>query len=119
MGCIVGKVECFFYDDRARLWTAGFYARGGTRLRNTLKTKREILDPAVGDILGAALSQTMRDYYDSVFARHAFYRDALKNLEEYAAFLPPVLPVSSVNWGLNKPVRLTHRTLVSWVYYTY
>ena len=91
----------------------------GTRLRNTLNRKREILDPAVSDILDAALSQTMRDYYESVFARHAFYRDALKKFDDYDAVLSSVIPVSSLDCGLNKPARLAHRTLVSWVYYTY
>ena len=119
MGCIVEKVDRFFDEDPARLWTAEFYAGVGTRLRNTLNTKREILDPAVSDILDAALSQTMRDYYESVFARHAFYRDALKKFDDYDAVLSPVIPVSSLDCGLNKPARLAHRTLVSWVYYTY
>ena len=71
-----------------------FYAGVGTRLRNTLKTKREILDPAVSDILDAALSQTMRDYYESVFARHAFYSDALKKIPSGTmtrSFLPSYL----------------------------
>ena len=119
MGCIVEKVDRFFKDDPAPLWTAEFYAGVGTRLRETLNNKREILDPAVSDILDAALSQTMRDYYDSVFARHAFYRDALKRFDEYDAVLSPVLPVSSLDCGLNQPARLAYRTLVSWVYYTY
>ena len=119
MGCSVEKVDRFFEEDPAPLWTAEFYAGVGTRLRETLKNKREILDPAVSDILDLALSQTMRDYYDSVFARHAFYRDALKKFDEFDAVLSPVLPVSSLDCGLNMPARLTHRTLVSWVYYTY
>jgi Amidase len=119
MGCIVEKVDRFFDEDPARLWTAEFYAGVGTRLRNTLKTKREILDPAVRDILDAALSQTMRDYYESVFARHAFYSYALKKFDDYDAVLSPVIPVSSLDCGLNKPARLAHRTLVSWVSYTY
>ena len=111
MGCIVEKVDRFFDEDPARLWTAEFYAGVGTRLRNTLKTKREILDPAVSDILDAALSQTMRDYYESVFARHAFYRDALTKFDDYDAVLSPVIPVSSLDCVLNKPARLAHRTL--------
>jgi aspartyl-tRNA(Asn)/glutamyl-tRNA(Gln) amidotransferase subunit A len=119
MGCSVEKVDRFFEEDPAPLWTAEFYAGVGTRLRETLKNKREILDPAVSDILDLALSQTMRDYYESVFARHALYRDALKKFDEFDAVLSPVLPVSSLDCGLNMPARLTHRTLVSWVYYTY
>ena len=105
MGCIVEKVDRFFDEDPARLWTAKFYAGVGTRLRNTLKTKREMLDPAVSDILDAALSQTMRDDYESVFARHAFYRAALKKFDDYDAVLSPVIPVSSLDDRRN-PSRL-------------
>jgi aspartyl-tRNA(Asn)/glutamyl-tRNA(Gln) amidotransferase subunit A len=118
-GCIVEEVTNVFDEDPIPLWTAEFYAGVGTRLRDTLETKRDILDPAVAELLEAALSQSMRSYYESVFARYALHNRSLEIFQRYDVVLSPVLPVSSLEIGLNKPERLQHRSLVSWVYYTY
>jgi len=88
-------------------------------LRPFLETRRELIDPAVADILEQALRQDLRDYYDKVFERYAL-RDKLRPLfERYDLLLSPVLRVTSLDTGKNLPDHLGDRNLVSWVYYTY
>ena len=119
LGCKVELVEKIFDKDPADLWTAEFYAGVGTRLRPFVENQRDLLDPAVAEVLDAALSQEMRDYYEKVFERYAF-RDKVRTFfETYDLLLSPVLPVSSLDAGKNRPDHLTDRNLVSWVYYTY
>jgi aspartyl-tRNA(Asn)/glutamyl-tRNA(Gln) amidotransferase subunit A len=119
LGCAVEQVEQVFDKDPADLWTAEFYAGVGTRLRQVVQTQRELLDPAVAEVLDAALSQDMRAYYEKVFERYAFREKTRAFFEKYDLLLSPVLPVSSLDAGLNIPPSLKDRDLVSWVYYTY
>jgi aspartyl-tRNA(Asn)/glutamyl-tRNA(Gln) amidotransferase subunit A len=119
LGCTVELVECVFERDPVEIWSAEFYAGAGTRLRPFLEAKRELIDPAVADILEQALRQELRDYYGKVFERYAL-RDSLRPLfERYDVLLSPVLPVTSLDVGKNVPDHLGDRNLVSWVYYTY
>jgi aspartyl-tRNA(Asn)/glutamyl-tRNA(Gln) amidotransferase subunit A len=118
-GCTVDLVERVFDRDPVDIWSAEFYAGVGMRLRPFLETNRDLLDPAVADILDRALGQEMRDYYGKVFERYAL-RDSLRPLfERYDILLSPVLPVTSLDVGRNVPAHLPDRNLVSWVYYTY
>jgi aspartyl-tRNA(Asn)/glutamyl-tRNA(Gln) amidotransferase subunit A len=119
LGCTVEQVEQVFDKDPADLWTAEFYAGVGTRLRQVVQTQRELLDPAVAEVLDAALSQDMRAYYEKVFERYAFRDKTRSFFEKYDLLLSPVLPVSSLDAGVNIPPGLKDRNLVSWVYYTY
>jgi aspartyl-tRNA(Asn)/glutamyl-tRNA(Gln) amidotransferase subunit A len=119
LGCTVEVVEKVFEKDPADLWTAEFYAGVGTRLRTFVETQRNLLDPAVAEVLDAALSQEMRDYYEKVFERYLFREKVRTFFETYDLLLSPVLPVSSLDAGKNIPDHLTDRNLVSWVYYTY
>ena len=119
LGCIVEEVDKVFEKDPVDIWTAEFYAGVGMRLRPFVEKQRDLLDPAVAEVLDAALSQDMRDYYEKVFERYAF-RDKIRAFfEKYDLLLSPVLPVSSLDVGKNIPDHLTDRNLVSWVYYTY
>jgi aspartyl-tRNA(Asn)/glutamyl-tRNA(Gln) amidotransferase subunit A len=108
-----------FDSDPVDIWAAEFYAGAGTRLRPFLEAKRELIDPAVADILDKALRQELRDYMDKLLARYAL-RDKLRPLfERYDILLSPVLPVTSLDVGKNLPDHMPDRNLVSWVYYTY
>ena len=119
LGCAVDLVEQVFERDPVEIWSAEFYAGAGTRLRPFLESKRELIDPAVADILEQALRQEPRDYYTKVFERYAL-RDRLRPFfERYDVLLSPVLPVTSLDTGKNVPGHLGDRNLVSWVYYTY
>jgi aspartyl-tRNA(Asn)/glutamyl-tRNA(Gln) amidotransferase subunit A len=119
LGCSVELVERVFDSDPVDIWSAEFYAGAGTRLRPFLERQRELIDPAVADMLEMALRQELREYYAKVFERYAL-RDKLRNFfERYDILLSPVLPVSSLDAGKNVPDRLTDRNPVSWVYYTY
>jgi aspartyl-tRNA(Asn)/glutamyl-tRNA(Gln) amidotransferase subunit A len=62
LGAQVEEVDSVFALDPAEIWTAEFYAGVGTRLRHFLESERDLLDPAVADVLTPALSQEMRDY---------------------------------------------------------
>lgn len=118
-GAIVEQVDDVFDADPSDLWTAEFYAGVGIKLRDFLENKRDLLDPAVADILEPALDQEMQDYYTKVFTRYAL-RDRMTALfSNYDVLLSPVLPVSSLDVGKNIPDSHADRNLVSWVYYTY
>jgi aspartyl-tRNA(Asn)/glutamyl-tRNA(Gln) amidotransferase subunit A len=118
-GCQVDLVERVFERDPVDVWSAEFYAGAGTRLRPFLESTRELIDPAVADILEHALRQGLRDYYGKVFERYAL-RDTLRPFfERYDILLSPVLPVTALDVGKNVPNHLPNRNLVSWVYYTY
>ncbi len=118
-GCTVELVEQVFDRDPVDIWAAEFYAGAGTRLRPFLEGQRELIDPAIADILDKALRQELRDYYNKVFERYAL-RDKLRPFfERYDILLSPVLPVTSLDVGKNVPDHMSDRDLVSWVYYTY
>jgi len=119
LGCTVELVEQVFDQDPADIWMAEFYAGVGTRLRPIVETQRDLLYPAVADVLEAALSQDMRDYYTKVFERYALREKMRLFFERYDLLLSPVLPVSSLEVGRNVPASLPDRNLVSWVFYTY
>ena len=116
---MVEEVERVFAADPEDLWAAEFYAGVGTRLRPILETRRDLLDPAVADILDVALKQEMRAYYDTVFRRYALRDEMAAFFGRYDALLSPTLPVSALEAGRNIPGGLEDRSLVSWVYYTY
>ena len=118
-GCVVEEVERVFAADPEDLWTAEFYAGVGTRLRPILESRRDLLDPAVAEILDAALALDMRDYYDAVFRRYALRDEMFAFFGRYDALLSPTLPISALEAGRNIPAGFEHRNLVSWVYYTY
>lgn len=119
LGCKVERIDKVFATDPADLWTAEFYAGVGTRLRPILEKDRALLDPAVADILDAALAQDMRDYYEKVFARYALREHVRAFFQTYDILLSPVAPVSSIEVGKNIPDQLLDRNLVSWIFYTY
>jgi aspartyl-tRNA(Asn)/glutamyl-tRNA(Gln) amidotransferase subunit A len=119
LGCVVEPVEAVFESDPVDIWSAEFYAAIGTRLAPVLATKRDLLDPAVVDILETALRQDLRSYYTTVFARYALRERMRLFFERYDLLLSPVLPVAALDVGKNVPDHLADRNLVSWVYYTY
>jgi aspartyl-tRNA(Asn)/glutamyl-tRNA(Gln) amidotransferase subunit A len=119
LGCEVEQIDRPFSKDPIDLWTAEFYAGVGIRLRDFVENKRDMLDPAVADVLEGALSQDMRSYYTKVFERYAF-RDEVRTLfDTYDVIVSPVVPVTSLDVGVNIPPHLSDRNLVSWIYYTY
>jgi len=119
LGCEVEQVDRIFDKDPIDLWTAEFYAGVGIKLRHFVENQRDILDPAVADVLEHALSQDMRHYYTKVFERYAFRDQVRTFFEKYDVLVSPVVPVSSLDVGVDIPAHLTDRNLVSWVYYTY
>jgi aspartyl-tRNA(Asn)/glutamyl-tRNA(Gln) amidotransferase subunit A len=119
LGAVVEEVDTVFDSDPADLWTAEFYAGVGTRLRGVVENQRDLLDPAVAEVLDQALAQETRAYYETVFRRYAL-RDAVRGFfERYDLLLSPVLPVNSLPVECNVPASLPDRNLVSWVFYTY
>ena len=119
LGCHVEEIDAVFDTDPADLWTAEFYAGVGIRLRSFVENQRDLLDPAVAEVLEPALSQEMRAYYTSVFARYALREKMRLFFEQHDVLVSPVLPVTSLDVGLDIPPALADRNLVSWVFYTY
>ncbi len=119
LGCHVEEIDAVFDADPADLWTAEFYAGVGIRLRSFVENQRDLLDPAVADVLEPALSQEMRAYYTSVFARYALREKMRLFFEQHDVLVSPILPVTSLDVGLDIPPALVDRNLVSWVFYTY
>jgi aspartyl-tRNA(Asn)/glutamyl-tRNA(Gln) amidotransferase subunit A len=119
LGAVVEEVDRVFEADPADMWMAEFYAGVGTRLRSFVETQRDLLDPAVADVLEAALAQDMRSYYETVFRRYALRDEMRRFFERYDLLLSPTLPVSSLETGRDIPADLSDRGLVTWVFYTY
>lgn len=118
LGCSVELVEEVM-DDPVELWNAEFYAGAGTRLKGALRDSRELLDPAVAEILEGTLEGTITDYYEKVFARYELRENVRRFFERYDLLVTPTLPVAAFGAGVNVPPELPDRNLVSWVYYTY
>jgi Asp-tRNA(Asn)/Glu-tRNA(Gln) amidotransferase A subunit family amidase len=106
-------------QDPIDLWVSEFYAGVGVRLKNQLVDQRELLDPAVADILGQALAQTSEAYYTRVFQRYELRETMRRFFEGFDLLLTPTLPCAAFDVGMNTPPQLPDRNLVSWVYYTY
>jgi aspartyl-tRNA(Asn)/glutamyl-tRNA(Gln) amidotransferase subunit A len=105
--------------DPVDLWNAEFYAGVGTRLRRVIKEAPEDLDPAVLEVLEAAMSQDMGAYYAKVFARYDFREEMRRFFEKFDLLVSPTLPVAAVPVGCSRPRGLEDRSIVSWVFYTY
>lgn len=119
MGCVVVDVDKVFDSDPIDIWMSEFYAGVGVRLKQILAKQREILDPAVADLLSDALSQSSEEYYSKVFARYELREQVRQFFEKFDLLMTPATPCAAFNVGLNAPPNLTHRNPVSWVYYTY
>ena len=118
LGCSVDLVEEVM-EDPVEIWSAEFYAGAGTRLKDALRDSRELLDPAVAELLDGVLEGSVADYYEKVFARYALREQVRRFFERYDLLLTPTLPVAAFGAGVNIPPELSDRDLVSWVYYTY
>jgi aspartyl-tRNA(Asn)/glutamyl-tRNA(Gln) amidotransferase subunit A len=119
LGCDVIEIDSIFESDPIELWMSEFYAGVGVRLKNTLRDQRELLDPAVANVLDNALSQTSEEYYSNVFKRYELREKVRVFFEGFDLLLTPATPCAAFNTGLNTPPNLIDRNIVSWVYYTY
>lgn len=118
LGCAVDLVEEVI-EDPLELWNAEFYASAGTRLKDALENLREMLDPAVAEVLEGALDRTIDEYYSKVFARYELREKVRRFFDTYDLLISPTLPVEAFGAGVNVPPELPDRSIVSWVYYTY
>ena len=118
-GCIVETVEAVMDENPSDLWMAEFYAGVGTRLRDTLENAPETLDPAVVEVLGGALDQTLEEYYAKVFARYDFREHMRDFFTRYDLLVSPTLPVPAFDVGQNVPPQIPDANMISWVAYTY
>ena len=96
LGCEVVEVDQVLEADPVDLWTSEFYAGVGVRLKKQLTEQRELLDPAVADMLKDALAQSSEAYYSQVFRRYEL-RDKLRQFfEQFDLLLTPTLPSCGV-----------------------
>lgn len=119
LGCHVETIDDPIGGDPLDLWVPEFYAGVGTRLAKTLRETPELLDPMVVDVLERALEQTTQEYYTKVFLRYDFREKVRQFFEPYDLLVTPTLPVPAFPVGLGVPPGYEHRSIVSWVYYTY
>lgn len=119
LGCEVVEVEKVLDEDPVDLWVSEFYAGVGVRLKKQLAEQRELLDPAVADVLKDALRQTSEEYYTKVFRRYELREKLRVFFEPFDLLLTPALPCAAFDVGLNTPPQHADRSIVSWVYYTY
>ena len=119
LGCEVELVDAVMERDPVDLWMSEFYASIGTRLNPVLTEQPELLDPAVAEVLGGSLDQTVGEYWTQVFNRYRFREDMRRFMEKYDLLVSPVLPVPAFDVGLNVPPRMSDANVVSWVRYTY
>jgi aspartyl-tRNA(Asn)/glutamyl-tRNA(Gln) amidotransferase subunit A len=118
LGCTVERVEKVF-DDPVDIWMAEFYAGVGTRLKKPLAEHREIIDPAVVEVLQTALDQTIDEYYGRVFARYEFREKLRVFFESYDLLMTPTTPTPAFDIDRNVPRELDGANIVAWVAYTY
>ena len=119
LGCEVVEIDNVMDADPVDLWTSEFYAGVGVRLKKQLAEQRELLDPAVAEMLKDALAQSSEAYYTQVFRRYEL-RDKMRIFfEKFDLLLTPTLPCAAFDVGLNTPPQLPGRNIVDWVYYTY
>ena len=118
LGCRVELVEKVF-DDPIDLWMAEFYAGVGTRLKRTLTEQRELLDPAVAEVLANALDSPIDEYYGRVFARYEFHEKVRQFFDRYDLLMTPTTPTVAFDLGRDVPLELEGANIVSWVAYTY
>jgi aspartyl-tRNA(Asn)/glutamyl-tRNA(Gln) amidotransferase subunit A len=118
LGCQVELVEKVF-DDPVELWMAEFYAGVGTRLKKPLAEHRDIIDPAVVDVLDKALDQTIDAYYGRVFARYEFREKVRQFFERFDLLLTPTTPTPAFDLGRDLPIEFAGENIVGWVAYTY
>lgn len=119
LGCEVVEIDRVLDEDPVAMWTSEFYAGVGVRLKKQLAEQRELLDPAVAEMLKDALAQSSEAYYTQVFRRYEL-RDKMRLFfEQFDLLLTPTLPCPAFDVGLNTPPQLPGRNIVDWVYYTY
>jgi aspartyl-tRNA(Asn)/glutamyl-tRNA(Gln) amidotransferase subunit A len=119
LGCTVVEIDKVLDDDPVDLWVSEFYAGVGVRLKKVLAEQRELLDPAVAEVLKDALSQTSEAYYTKVFRRYELREKLRAFFDGFDLLLTPTTPTAAFDVGLNMPPTLSDRNIVSWVYYTY
>lgn len=119
LGCTVVEIDKVLDDDPVDLWISEFYAGVGVRLKKVLAEQRDLLDPAVAEVLKDALAQTSEAYYTNVFRRYDLREKLRAFFDNYDLLLTPATPTAAFDAGLNTPPNLTDRNIVSWVYYTY
>ena len=119
LGCEVELVDRVMEHDPIDMWMSEFYAGVGTRLRTMFGDRRELLDPAVAEMLRGALDRTLADYWTRVFDRYRFREEMRRFMEGYDLLVSPVLPVPGVDAGLDVPPGMPDANVISWVRYTY
>ncbi len=90
-----------------------------SRLAGTLERQRELLDPAVANLLDLARAQSSADYHASVLRRYALRETLRAFFTRFDLLLTPTLPCAAFDVGEDTPPGLHDRGPVSWVFYTY
>ena len=119
LGCTVVEVDKVLESDPVDLWMSEFYAGVGVRLKKVLAEQRELLDPAVAEVLKDALRQSSEEYYTKVFRRYELRETMRSFFDSFDLLLSPATPTAAFDVGLDTPPSLLDRNIVSWVYYTY
>ncbi|MEO7106167.1 MAG: amidase family protein [Rhodoferax sp.] len=104
--------------DPIDLWMAEFYAGVGTRLQSAMRNSRDLLDPAVAQMLDPALEQSIEDYYTKVFRRYEFRERMRAKFESIDLLLTPTTPCTAFAADANAPPWSAHN-IISWMSYTY
>jgi aspartyl-tRNA(Asn)/glutamyl-tRNA(Gln) amidotransferase subunit A len=118
LGCTVDLVEKVF-DNPVDIWMAEFYAGVGTRLKKPLAEQRDLIDPAVVEVLQDALDQTIDEYYGRVFQRYEFRETVRQFFERYDLLATPSTPTPAFDIDRDLPREFEGQNIVSWVGYTY
>lgn len=119
LGCEVETFESVFERDPVDLMQAEYYGGVGTRMKELLRSSRNLFDPAVAGSLDHALEMKLEDYCGKIFERYELRERIRRLFERYDLLLCPTLPVAAFDVGLNQPPELPERDMVSWVSYTY
>ncbi|WP_237140720.1 amidase [Pseudomonas silesiensis] len=119
LGCEVIQLEEGIGIDPANIWLSEFYAGISTRLSGAMRDSRDLLDPALCEVLEAAGGQSFSSYYENVFARYAFREKVSALFESFDLLLSPTVPIAACDVGVDVPPQFGGRSLCTWQYYTY
>lgn len=118
-GCEVELVDEVFEEDPFALWQAEFYAGAGTKLKQAVATRAEVMDPAVCEVLREALAQSLDGYYAKVYERYELHERFRRFMEDYDLLATPTLPVPPFDVGHDVPPQMPDASIISWVQYPY
>lgn len=106
-------------DDPIKIWETEFFTSVGARLADVLQDGPDQMDRGVMEKLHYAMHTSLLAYHRNSARRACFREQNRRFFQSFDLLVTPTLPVAAFDIGLDVPLQLPDRDLMSWVYYTY